>query len=141
MSAVLMDTNALVWLLNGDQMTTEALFAIASAQPTHRLYVSPISAWEAGLAIRKRVARPDLGGSARSWFRSVLAIPGVRLVPPLRRISLEATNVPDVYGSGDPGDCFLIATARVKGVPIVTRDRAMLELAASKPDYLQAIGC
>ena len=136
-----MDTNALIWFLNGDRMTQASLQAVGSAQAVGRLYVSPISAWEAAVALTKRGERPHLRGDARSWFRAVLDIPGARLVPVNKRIALEAASVPAVYGRGDPGDCFLIATARLKKVPIVTRDAWMAALASRNPVYLAVIEC
>ena len=144
MSGILLDTNALVWFLAGDAMVDDALVAIADAQRVGRLHVSPISAWEAAVALRKPDPgrRPDLGGrEAAAWFRQALRLTGARLASVGRRIALEAARVPEVYGRGDPGDCFLIATARVKKVPVVTRDEAMLRLAADRPDYLTAIRC
>ncbi|EUB97183.1 hypothetical protein PMI07_000759 [Rhizobium sp. CF080] len=42
-------------------------------------------------------------------------------------------------GHKDPGDCYLIATARIKKVPIITRDTVMLDLAS--PEYLEVIVC
>jgi PIN domain nuclease of toxin-antitoxin system len=142
MSAVLMDTNALIWFANGDEMLVEALNAIANAQHGERVYVSPISAWEAALASKKKNRRPNLGGRSPSdWFGAVLRLPGIKLVGTSRRIALEAAEVPPVYGSGDPGDCFLIATARIKRIPIVTRDAAIIGLSESNPRYLKAIPC
>jgi len=44
-------------------------------------------------------------------------------------------------GLKDPGDCFLIATARVWRNPIVTRDGAIQTIAAEKAGYLEAIAC
>lgn len=70
-----------------------------------------------------------------------MQIPGVRLVGTSRRVALEAAEVPTVYGSGDPGDCFLIATARIKRIPIVTRDAAMIGLSEVSPRYLKTIPC
>ena len=137
-----MDTNALVWFVNGDPSSRAALDAIVAAQQSERIYVSSISAWEVGLAAKKWRNRPNLGGRSPSdWFDAVLAIPGVRLVGTSRRIALEAAEVPPVYGDGDPGDCFLIATARIKRVPIVTRDAAMIGLSEANPKYLRTIPC
>jgi PIN domain nuclease of toxin-antitoxin system len=142
MSAVLMDTNALIWFMNGDYLEAEALVAIAEAQNSRCIFVSPISAWEAALAFRKSRGQPNLRGyDAAQWFREVLKIPGARLVPPSSRIAIEAAKVPSVYGRGDPGDCFIIATARVKKLPIVTRDQRMLSLADREPEYLRTIRC
>lgn len=57
-----MDTNALVWFMDGDQLDAAALVAIVDAQNSHGIFVSPISAWEAALAVRKPRGQPDLGG-------------------------------------------------------------------------------
>lgn len=46
-----------------------------------------------------------------------------------------------VYARKDPGDCFLIATARIRRIPIITRDAAMVDLAEAQPDYLRVIQC
>lgn len=125
-------------------MEDEALFAVADAQATNSLFVSPITAWEAALAVQKRDPdrRPNLAGDdAASWFRRARRSTGARLVPIGASIALEAARVPAVLGSGDPGDCFLIATARVKQLTIVTRDGPMTTLAEARPDYLQLIQC
>ena len=50
-------------------------------------------------------------------------------------------NIPGVYGSGDPGDCFLIATARVRRLSLVTRDTKIIALAKRERDYLDVIVC
>jgi PIN domain nuclease of toxin-antitoxin system len=142
MSALLMDTHALVWLTSGQVLEPAAQAAVVEAQGTDGLWVSAISAWEAGAALTKRSGRPDLGGlTAAAWFRAVLALPGTRLVQITRRIALEAADVPARVGHSDPGDCFLIATARVKRLPIMTRDDRMLRLARERTDYLSAIAC
>jgi PIN domain nuclease of toxin-antitoxin system len=104
--------------------------------------LSPISAWEAALALRKPVHRPSIpDDDAGAWFRAALRLDGAKLVPIGQRIALEAAQVPLVHDNRDPGDCFLIATARVRRVPIVTRDHAMIALARHRPDYLAVIGC
>lgn len=144
MPSLLLDTNALIWFLAEEPLEEEALFAIAEAQAENELYVSPISAWEASLAVRKADAgrRPNLQGQdAATWFRRGRTSTGARLIPIGHRIALEAARVPDIYGIGDPGDCYLIATARVKRLTIVTRDGPMTQLAADQPDYLELIQC
>jgi PIN domain nuclease of toxin-antitoxin system len=54
---------------------------------------------------------------------------------------LEAAEVPPVYGSGDPGDCFFIATARVKKATLITRDGSIIALSKTNPNYLKTILC
>jgi PIN domain nuclease of toxin-antitoxin system len=144
MPGLLLDTNALIWFVAGEPMTDEALVAIAMAQDGGGLFVSPVSAWEAALAVRKSNAnkRPNLGGrEAAPWFAYARRLTGAKLAPVTHRIALEAARVPAVYGRGDPGDCFIIATARVRRLRVVTRDGPMSELAANEPAYLSLVQC
>lgn len=138
---MLLDTHALLWLARGEFRTKAAIAAVRTAQEAGRLYVSAISAWELGVAEQKRRDRPDLGMPAAAWFRQALATTGARLATISVSVAAEASAVPGVYGSGDPGDCFIIATARVRRMPVITRDSRMLTLAASSPDYLEVVEC
>jgi PIN domain nuclease of toxin-antitoxin system len=134
----------LLWLLNGDPIAAAATLAIHRAQQTHSLFVSPMSAWEVGVALGKEnpAHRPNLHGlSPGPWFTSAVSALSAK-VPQLNlAIAVEAAEVPAVYGYGDPGDCFLIATARVRGLALVTHDSRILEFAARQPSYLTVIAC
>ncbi len=138
---MLLDTHALLWLVRGEFRTEAAIAAVRTAQEEGRLYVCAISSWELGVAELKRRDRPDLGMPSAVWFRQALATTGARLATISVSVAAEASTVPAVYGSGDPGDCFIIATARVRRIPVVTRDGRMLALAVSAPDYLEAVEC
>lgn len=104
--------------------------------------MSPITAWELTIASRKPAHRhpPNLGaGTPSKWFSAAVAATGAKIVPIKQRIACEAAAVVADTGHKDPGDCYLIATARIKRVPIITRDTIMQGLAS--PDYLQVIIC
>ncbi|WP_165916621.1 type II toxin-antitoxin system VapC family toxin [Caulobacter sp. BK020] len=137
---MLLDTHALYWLVSeAETLSDTALVVIAEQQAAGTLYVSPITAWELGvIALKPRQAeRPDLGNlTPRQWFREAVRLVGATLIPVRQTIALEAADVVATTGHKDPGDCFLIATARVKKVPIITRDRVMLNLAHGSPEYL-----
>jgi PIN domain nuclease of toxin-antitoxin system len=123
-------------------MSADGLEAIARAQLDGKLFLSPITGWEAALALTKRDGRPNLGDrDAATWFRAARRLLGAILVPIGPAIALEAARVPARLGRGDPGDCFIIATVRMKRVPIVTRDRAMIDLAERDPAYLKVVAC
>ena len=144
MTRLLLDTNAFNWFLAKQPMEDDALFAIAEAQPANTLFVSPITAWEAALALQKKsqVRRPDLRGQdAATWFREGRKSTGAKLVSIGPRIALEAARVPLACGQRDPGDCYIIATARVGKLTIMTRDRPISDLAAAQPDYLHVVQC
>lgn len=125
-------------------MEDEVLFAIAAAQEENNLFVSPITAWEAALAVQKPnpERRPNLqGDDAATWFRRARRSTGARLTSIGAGVALEAARVPSVYGSADSRDCYIIATARVNRLTVVTRNGPMAILAELQPDYLQIIQC
>jgi PIN domain nuclease of toxin-antitoxin system len=142
---MLLDSHALYWLVSDSaKLLDEALVAIVDNQEAGTLFVSPITAWELSIATGKRRAegRPDLGAdSPESWFRNAVRATSARIIPIKQRISFAAANVVSETGHRDPGDCFLIATARVRRMPIVTRDEILHRIAAERPGYLEVVGC
>lgn len=142
MPGVLLDTHALYWLVSGEeQLSNDALIAIGESQEIGNLFVSPITAWELSLAARKRSNAPQLGnGSAGKWFRDAVRAVSAKVVPISQRIAIESAEVVTKTGHKDPGDCYLIATARTKKIPIISRDAIIVGMAA-EPGYLSVIQC
>lgn len=141
---VLLDTHTLIWLVASAPVRDEALIAISEAQNDRSLFVSAISAWEAGLAARKpnQLSRPNLLGLQPDiWFRKSIRTLGARVLPIGQEIAQEAATVPGMYGWGDPGDCFLIASAHLRNLTLITRDEKILALSKQNPSYLQALEC
>jgi len=142
---ILLDTHALYWLVSGEvELLEEALVAIGENQEAGTLFVSPVTAWELSVATKKsRVAgRPNLGQDPPDrWFREAVRATSARIIPIRQRISYEAARVVTDTGHKDPGDCFLIATARVRRMPIVTRDGIIQTIAAERAGYLDLIAC
>ncbi|WP_353229261.1 type II toxin-antitoxin system VapC family toxin [Novosphingobium sp.] len=145
MSGILLDTHALFWLVSGENALTEtALVAIGENQQAGTLFVSPITAWELAVATQKnRIAgRPHLGEiPPAQWFRDAVALTEAKVIPIRQRISCEAAEVATATRHRDPGDCFLMATARVKRLALVTRDGFIQQIAAADPDYIAIIVC
>ncbi|NBB64678.1 PIN domain-containing protein [Pseudomonas sp. ODNR1LW] len=143
--SALLDTHVLYWLVSGTTSLSEsALVAIAEAQAEDRLYVSPVTAWELGVAAQKSLQanRPDLCPlSPKAWFREAVQATGARIAPIRQRIALESAEVVTRTGHKDPGDCFLVATARVMRIPLVSRDAVMHRIARVDPDYLTVLDC
>jgi PIN domain nuclease of toxin-antitoxin system len=144
-AGVLLDSHALFWLVSGEEdLREEALVAIGESQARQELLVSPISSWELSVATQKgRVAgRPHLGDIPPDrWFRQAVALTDAKVVPIRQRIACEAASVVIATGHKDPGDCYLIATCRVKGAVLVTRDATILAIAAADPDYIGVVQC
>jgi len=139
--AVLLDTCAVIWLANGNPLARPALAAIVAAGLADGVYVSPVSAWEIGLLSRSRPGRepgPRFLPDPKTWFARVMTGPGIRQAALTSEIAIDASYLPGEL-HGDPGDRLLIATARHLGMPIVTRDRRIIEYAGA--GWVRVIAC
>ena len=139
--AVLLDTCAVIWLANGDPLAGPAVAAITNAGATEGVFVSPISAWEVGLLSKPEAGRrlavqfiPD----PKTWFANLMAGPAIWQASLTPEIAIDASYLPGNF-HGDPGDRFIVATARHLGVPIVTRDRRIM--AYAQEGHVQVIAC
>jgi PIN domain nuclease of toxin-antitoxin system len=135
----LLDSYAFYWLAIQASLSDEAFLSIAESQAASRLFVSPITAWELAIAARKRHEPPKLDLPISKWFPAAIRKTKAKVIPILQRIAIEAAEVPIATGHKDPGDCYLIATARVRKIPIITRDTVMRRLATD--GYLDVIVC
>jgi PIN domain nuclease of toxin-antitoxin system len=137
--AVLLDTCAVIWLANGDQMARTAVAAIVHAGLADGVFVSPVSAWEVGLLARPSQAKsvsflPD----PKTWFTRVMSGPAIRPAPFTPEIAIDSSCLPGMV-HGDPADRLIIATARHLGVPVVTRDARIR--AYAEAGHVQVIPC
>ena len=133
---MLLDTCAAIWLMNGDRMSAASREAITAAQQAGQVHVSPITAWEiATLAARGRVV---MRLSPESWFRALLAQPGVALVPMPPEVLIASATLPGAPPR-DPADRIIAATARSHGQTIITRDGALVPYAAA--GHIQVVEC
>jgi PIN domain nuclease of toxin-antitoxin system len=131
---LLLDTCALIWILNGDRLQSQAEDERRSAAPG-QIIVSPISAWEIGQLVSK--GRLRLTTDPLSWFQAAVDDGmTLALMPP--SVLVAASFLP---GSllRDPADRIIAATARAYGYRLMTRDGPLLRFAAE--GHLQATAC
>ena len=141
MSGALLDTHALYWAVSGgSRLAPKAVSLLAESQIEKRLFISPITAWEMSLAKQKRFNAPSFGGlSVEQWFRRTKETLLVRVISVNQPIAIAAARVATDTGHRDPADCYIIATAKVRKIPVITRDAMILRIAAS--GYVDAIPC
>lgn len=114
---MLLDTCALIWLaMGGGHLSAKARQAIDKAAA---VYVSSISAFEIAYASAR--GRLDLPCESERRYYEVLDKHSLAEVLLSGKIAIAATKLPMVHK--DPCDRFIIATARLEDLPIVTADR------------------
>ena len=114
---MLLDTCALIWLaMGGGSLSERAKQAIEEAAA---VYVSSISAFEVAYASAR--GRLELPCDAERWYYEVLDQHNLTEVLLSGKIAIASTKLPMVHK--DPCDRFIIATAQLENLPIVTTDR------------------
>ena len=133
---ILLDTCALLWSVNRDPMSQEALKAIDKAKHAGALFLSPVSAWEIALLAHR--GRLVLGMATEVYVARAFSRPGVQIAALTPEIAVRASYLPGEFHA-DPADRMLIATAILMGLRLVTRDRGILRYASQ--GYVPALRC
>src|SRR5437762_13701687 len=113
----LLDTRALIWLVNGAPELS-AVARRACSDPNARIYVSAASAWE--IALKHARGKLALAGSVSNWWPQALARHGLVELPITGEIAIASTALPGVHA--DPADRLLIATAQQCQLTLLTPD-------------------
>ena len=115
--SLLLDTCALIWLVNGaPELSVRARTAIDGAD---MVWVSASSAWEISLKVAH--ATLELPIPPEEWFDRALEHHHLSLATLSVEVLVAANVLP--WHHRDPADRFIIATARALGAVVVTTDR------------------
>ena len=123
MTAVLADTHAIVWWLADDraELSEAALSALADADESDGIFVSAITLLDLWYATQKR-DRP-ITADQLSALDEAIADPAVNVhVLPVTAVDARAAWEPSREELRDPFDRLILATARVRGLALVTAD-------------------
>ena len=122
---LLLDTCGLIWLATGhDQLSSETRRSIELAQT---VAVSAISAWEIGLKAARGTLSLPL--SAKAWFERSLDVHHLELASLSLDVLMMANELP--WHHRDPADRFIIATAKLNDLAVVTGDRRFVDYGVS----------
>jgi PIN domain nuclease of toxin-antitoxin system len=122
---LLLDTH--IWLWSAlDEARLSSRVAAALANPSNELWLSPISLWEALMLCQKR--RLILDPNPQAWIADTLDATPMREAQITFQIAQETARVQLPHR--DPADRFLVATARVYDLTLVTADESLLKARA-----------
>ncbi len=121
---ILLDTHIWVWWVDGSSELAPAQRKQIEAHEGTGLAVSVISCWEVAKLVERN--RLELRRSVADWIGQALAYPGVRLLYLTPRIAVESCQLPGTFHR-DPADQIIVATARIRGCPLLTADARILQ--------------
>lgn len=125
MKNLLLDTHIWIWSVTQPERLSRRVRA-AVENPQVVKWLSPISPWEVCLLIER--GRLDFGMSGPVWISQALRAIPVREASLTHDIAVESRSLAGI--SQDPADRFIVATARVLELTLVTADREILKSTA-----------
>jgi PIN domain nuclease of toxin-antitoxin system len=120
---ILLDTHAWLWLgMSPRRLSAAATSAIQAATNSGGLDIASVTLVEVAWLMAR--GRLRLQGTPETLLPELLDSTGVVVKEITPAIAALFTHFPDAVGH-DPVDRVILATARLDGMPLVTRDRRM----------------
>ena len=120
---LLLDTHIWLWtVLERDRLSHRVAHELVA--PENELWLSPVNTWEALILIAKGRIRIQVHEDPAAWISQ--AIIKMREAPLTHEIAIAAHELK--WAHRDPADRFLVATAQVLGLTLVTADERLLAL-------------
>jgi PIN domain nuclease of toxin-antitoxin system len=135
---ILLDTVALIRLITAQKFRHTARRRVAEAEQDGNLFISAVSAWELCLLEKTGHSAALIDYDGAAFFRDAVGGGALQMLPLEADIAIESRRLPGDFHQ-DPADRFIIATARLHGLTIVTSDRPILDYAAA--GHVEAIPC
>ncbi len=118
---LLLDTHIWLWgLLEPERLTQRV--AAELEDPSNELWLSSISIWEVLVLVEK--GRVILNTDATAWVRSVISKHPFKEAPVNNEVAIQSRLLTLPYE--DPADRFLLATAFVFDLTLVTADERLI---------------
>jgi PIN domain nuclease of toxin-antitoxin system len=118
---VLLDTHIWIWSLLEPEKLVPRVRRVLQI-PANEKWLSPISVWELVILVEKK--RISLNVSVDEWVAQSMALAPLKEAPLTTEVALATskTRLPH----RDPADAFLVATAKVFDLTLVTTDARLL---------------
>lgn len=118
---IVLDTHVLVWWISDpEKLSPKAQQLINTEKENGMLLISSISVWEIYMLISKK--KLALSIDTDRWLETIESLPFIAFVPVDNTIAANSVSLPGELHA-DPADRIIIATARSKGIPLVTCDQ------------------
>ncbi len=116
---IVLDTHTWWWALSEPDSLSPLAAQTIRETPPHDIRIAAISLWELALLLDR--GRILLSIPPERWLPRALDESGIAVEPLTPDIALEAYRLPEPFHR-DPADRLIVATTRVLGARLVTRD-------------------
>jgi PIN domain nuclease of toxin-antitoxin system len=116
---ILVDTHVLLWWVSNPEKLSKIALGVIEESVNSTIYVSAISVWEIYLLVNK--GRLQLAIDIDRFIERIESMPFIHFIPIDNRIAAKSVMLPGDFHR-DPADRMIVASAREKGVPLITGD-------------------
>ena len=121
---IVLDTHTWIWFISKPEVLSKrAKKAVSAAVKEKSVLISSISAWEVALLVIKK--RLTLSLDVTDWIAKSEGLPFIQFIEISNAIAIKSVNLPQPLHP-DPADRIIIATALTAGVPLVTKDKKLI---------------
>ena len=119
---IMLDTHVWVYLISEEksQLSPRAKKAIEDA---NSLLISAITCWEVALLIKK--GRLKITMDTKRWINNGLKYPKLKVIDINSQILIQSVMLEGVHP--DPADRIILATCLLNNLPLVTKDKKLLD--------------
>jgi PIN domain nuclease of toxin-antitoxin system len=125
MSVYVTDTHSLVWYFTQQhrRLSRLALAAFKQAEDSEAfIYIPAVTLWE--ISRHERAGVIKLNEAYEDWVDALLALPCFEIAPLDEKVIAEARKY---IFNRDIFDSAIVATARLKDLPLITKDQAVTD--------------
>lgn len=113
---MILDTCALLWLATGSKKLRRAV--LKEINEATAVYISAISGFE--ISLKTSIGKLEISHPVSEWFERVTEHHGLTVLPLELEACIMAGQLPPIHD--DPFDRFIIATAKMNDLAVVTTD-------------------
>ena len=118
---MILDTCALLWLASGSKKLSRS--TLKEINEASAVYVSAISGFE--ISLKTGAGKLELSHPVEEWFKRVTEHHGLTVLPLDLEVCIAAAKLPPIHD--DPFDRFIIATAKLNDLTVMTADERFEE--------------
>lgn len=121
---LLLDTHVWFWSLTEPFNLSKAALDLIQTTETDRRAIASISIWEFAMMVAR--GRIEVKMTAEQWLDYAITKTGLRVLELTPKVAIESCELPGDFHK-DPADRIIVATARVNGATLVTKDKKILD--------------
>jgi len=120
---ILLDTHVWFWSLTEPNRLSKGAYNLIKRTPVDKRAIASISIWEFAMMVSK--GRIQMKMSPEQWLDHATEKTGIQILELTPKVAIESCQLPGSFHA-DPADRIIVATARINGATLITKDKKIL---------------